>query len=237
MTRALRTAKPLTQSLGSEWPVECVVWPELHETGGCFRGTRANKGANQPLTHGLTPPEILDIIADAKISQEDFTWGKSSGQRDSAAGGWWPGGFEDATDTAKRAAGVASKLWGLAIQNARNALVDDAPDDECRADAVVVIVHGNFFNLLLRSLLGLPVLSGENESEVPFFLTGNCAITTLDFHVKLERSSDEPETRLGIVGMNCQEHIPYEHRTGHTLETLVYRPMTVQMMDATKDPK
>jgi len=231
MTRALQTAKPATQLLGEKFGVETVVWPEIHESGGCFRGDRKLEGFGQCMAHGRSVAGVREIIGPgAQVKPEEFRYG--------ADGGWWPGGFEAAEASVRRAAVVVRGIWDMALAHARAAYAEpEAAPSACKADAVVVVVHGNFFSIMLRHILGVPAQLAAKGHEVPSFLTGNCAITTVDFHVKLEQADEEyPEMRAGVVGMNSQEHLPFELRTGHNLQGCVFKPVPIAAAAADGTP-
>lgn len=138
MRRALQTTQPLALAL--QLPVE--VWTDIHETGGVYLDTDTGR-VGQP---GMTRQEMLETIPDLNLPP------------DVTDRGWWTGDWEVRDLRPARAFQVAARLWALAAEDAR----------------VAMVTHGGFSDLLLKVLLRLP-------DEVPTdYFHYNTGISRLD---------------------------------------------------------
>lgn len=138
MRRALETTQPLASAL----QVPGEVWPDIHETGGVYLDTEAGR-VGQP---GMTRQEMLETIPDINLPPEVTDRG------------WWTRDWEARGERLARAFRVAARLWGLAAEDAR----------------VAMVTHGGFSDLLLKVLFRLP-------DEVPTdYFHYNTGISRLD---------------------------------------------------------
>ena len=71
---------------------------DLHEAGGCFAGSRKNRDPNAPHVYGMTASEIK-----AQYSFVDRLTGVDEK-------GWWKGGYEDVSESSRRALRVLEWL-------------------------------------------------------------------------------------------------------------------------------
>ena len=226
MTRALQTAAPVVAKLPRGTLVE--LWPQLHEAGGCFRGERHLRGEGQEPVHGVGPARAAEILgAEPAFDESHFRHGGSASREP----GWWPGGYEEEAATARRATGVVARLAAFA----RSGALDRAADPRSPAEeTIVVIVHGKFFNTMLRELLHV------TDEMQTVFMTGNCAMTSVDLHASAaavvgssaaEAAEQRVEMRVAVTGMNQQHFLPEELQSGHSMDGLVFEPVALGAAD------
>jgi broad specificity phosphatase PhoE len=100
MRRTLQTSRAIVDK--TNLPVTLHV--PLHEDGGVFFGARRDRPSEDAfeLTHGLTYPEMQQIVPTLQASESDFNHPN---------GGWWPGRMETEQQSLDRAEAV--KEWML----------------------------------------------------------------------------------------------------------------------------
>lgn len=133
MRRTLQTAQPLVHAL--QLPAE--VWTDIHETGGIYLDTDTGP-VGQP---GMTRQEMLETVAELILPPEV------------TAAGWWTANWEEREVRPARAYRIAARLWSLAGEDAR----------------VAMVTHGGFSDLLLKALFRLPF---ETSTDYFHYNTG-----------------------------------------------------------------
>ena len=172
MKRAMQTAQPIGKALG----IDPEVLMEIYEQGGIFQGDPRDAGSIEVL-HGMTRTEILQEFPGYQLPEEVTDEG------------WYGGGWEDMASCHARAIRTAAFLRQMAADSlARRA------EDTLLEERVVMVVHGDFIDALLKALLHS--MPANNH----FYVSYNTSVTRVDFH----------EDRLLLRYVNRTEHFTPE---------------------------
>ncbi|MGC8780008.1 MAG: histidine phosphatase family protein [Anaerolineae bacterium] len=162
-TSAMRRALQTARPIGLALGLQPEVWLDIHEHGGIWLDHGPDVGI---LGHGG--------ITRAELMAEFPHYAVPAGITEE---GWWRGGQESLEAAAERARRVAATLcsWG--------------PCDE----KIAIITHGAFATLLLRALLGEPVL------QPVYYHLDNASISLIRFRANGE---------ISVRYLNRLDHLP-----------------------------
>ncbi len=163
--RTLQTAKPVVEAL--KLPTE--VWPEIFEVGGVFEGYGQTATGARGMTRG-TIEEMFPAYDASKVP----------------ADGWYFGNTRETwAEAAVRVNKVADRLRDMASEC----------QESGKDDAVCLVVHGDFIDLVVSSLLNMPS-TGDQTKTV--FRTYNTCITCVDIF---------SDGKVAVLFHNQKEHL------------------------------
>eukprot|EP00755_Sulcionema_specki_P009533 Sspe_Gene.43964::Locus_21508_Transcript_1_1_Confidence_1.000_Length_1058::g.43964::m.43964 len=165
MKRTLETTSIVAGALrDAEQEVDVVGWPEAHEEGGVFGGSREKP--DDGIFHGCTAGEIAKLCSD--MQDLNIEW---HGEKEK---GWYRGGCESAEDIEPRAQRVVELLWAEVAKEVERRAAGHEPR------ALLLINHGLFMDRLRRILMtGGSLGPGLGLS----FLSRNCALDAFDLRI------------------------------------------------------
>lgn len=162
-TSAMRRALQTARPIGRALGLRPEVWLDIHEHGGIWLDHGPEIGI---LGHGgITRSELQAGFPDYLVPDEI------------TEEGWWHGGQESLEAAAGRAARVAATLRSW------------APSDE----KIAIITHGAFATLLLRAILGEPVV------QPVYYHLDNASISLIRFRANGE---------ISVRYLNRLDHLP-----------------------------
>lgn len=131
-----------------------VGLPEAHEVGGIFLESVVN--------------DVLEISWEYGVSRDFLSihYPHLSLAQPIDSKGWWRGGKEDSTLPLKRAQGVLNWIKERHLGS---------------EDRVAIVMHGGFYNYLLRSMLQISPEEPDNRKLDYRLIYNNCAISRFDF--------------------------------------------------------
>lgn len=131
-----------------------VGLPEAHEVGGIFLESVVNDVLEISWEHGVNTEFLSIHYPHLRLAQPIDSKG------------WWRGGKEDNTLPLKRAHGVLNWIKERHL----------ASDDR-----VVIVMHGGFYNYLMRAMLQISPEEPDNRKLDYRLIYNNCAISRFDF--------------------------------------------------------
>ncbi len=131
-----------------------VGLPEAHEVGGIFLESVVNDVLEISWEHGVSRDFLSIHYPHLSLAQPIDSKG------------WWRGGKEDSTLPLKRAQGVLNWIKERHLGS---------------EDRVAIVMHGGFYNYLLRSMLQISPEEPDNRKLDYRLIYNNCAISRFDF--------------------------------------------------------
>ena len=120
----------------------------------------------------------------------------------------------------QRSIAVANKIWNLCATS----------DSEDKDSAFLFVVHGLFFDRMIKALMSIPAPADASQ-HCTWFLSANCAISIVDFTVTKPEGGGEAQNKVFVATMDMVEHLSPELRSKHKMGGLEMRPLCFPSME------